>query len=90
MHTQIVLNNIEVAIATLWLRGSNSWHLVGQNSARIGASSTERNDDSATAVLSSKLHNDIQVLWLFGLIPNSNYPIIRGWDRLAPAKSNIS
>lgn len=50
----------------------------------------ERNDDSATAVLASKLHNDIQVLWLFGLIPNSNYPIIPGQHRLAPAKSNFS
>lgn len=53
-------------------------------------SSMERNDDSVTAVLSGKLRNDIRVLRLFGLIPNSNYPIICGRDRLAPAKNNFS
>jgi len=61
VHTQIELNNNEVAIATLRLYGSNSWNLVGQNSAGIGVSLIDRNDDSATAVLSCKLRNDIQV-----------------------------
>lgn len=90
VHTCTELNNIDRAIAALWLHGSNFCHLVGQNSAGIGVSSTERDDDIATAVLSSKICNDTQVLWLSGLIPNSNFPIIRGRDRLAPAKSNFS
>lgn len=69
-----------MAIAALWLHGSNSCHSAGQNSAGIGVSSTERDDDIATAVLSSKICNDTQVLWLSGLIPNSklsHYP----WSR---------
>lgn len=45
--------------------------------------------DNATAVLPGKLYN-IKLLWLFGLISTSNHPIIRGRDRLAPAKSNFS
>lgn len=52
-------------------------------------SSMDRNKESATAVLPGKLHN-IKLLWLFGLIPTSDHPIIRGRDRLAPAKSNFS
>lgn len=77
VHTCTELNNID-RVAALCLHGSNSCLLAGQNSAGIGVSSTERDDDIATAVLSSKICNDTQVLWLSGLIPNSNSPIIRG------------